>query len=396
MKPYTNAGISPPDLTASLCLNQRHNGLGCVRCIASCPTAAITLSEAQPNLDPSLCVSCGACSATCPIDAIAAPSTRPENVLVTNLGELNSGMIGVVCNQPQDPADNHLRVDAVGVHQRCLAGVDLPTLLQLLAASSGDVWLDDSQCSDCQIGHVHRAIASAAVSANALMNSVDSAKRVRLATSDMAKPHAVAAPQIVDTERFRVGRRGMFSLLKARADSLATKPVEPERSPGNLIDQTFPASRSALLARLANWDPPVAGAASSELPYGDVIIDPSRCTACGLCARFCPTAALRLDTLEDRFAIGFWGSSCVDCGLCATACVEDAVSFGRTIQAAEIVAGPPRRLVEGQITSCRDCGAQTAVMAESVPTCSSCRHGLGTITPLGDDRGLMDDLFGPA
>jgi len=45
---------------------------GCQRCVAVCPTGAITGPRAKPhNLDPEKCIKCRACYEICRFDAIA-------------------------------------------------------------------------------------------------------------------------------------------------------------------------------------------------------------------------------------------------------------------------------------------------------------------------------------
>ncbi len=395
MKPYVNQGVPPPELRADACLNQRHSGLGCTRCLASCPTGAIDLAGASPSLDPSGCVSCGACAQVCPVGAISPGQSRPELVLTANLRDMTEGPVGISCIQTEDRSQTDLPVATVGLHRRCLAGIDLSTLLSLLKSCDDDVWLDDSQCEDCAIGSVHRVIAGAAVSANALMRSVSSDKRVRMATQAATVTAWESATRFVDTASFEVSRRGVFELLRSRSDSLAANSAEPARIAGEVSERGVPPQRANLLAQLANWRPPVVDACSSSVPYAGVMIDSAMCSACGLCARFCPTAALRFDVGDGGFGIGFRAARCVDCGLCAIACPEDAIEFGPTIAAAELVAGPDRLVAEGEVAECVDCGAVTAKAADSSPLCSSCRQGHGTIRPLSDGRGLMADIVGP-
>lgn len=394
MKPYVSPGVPVPDVRTDACLNQRHNGLGCTRCLASCPTGAIDLAGAGPNLDPSGCVSCGACAQVCPVGAISPGHGRPELVLTANLRGTTGTPIGILCVQSEDRGRTDLPVATVGLHRRCLAGIDLSILLSLLKSCDDDIWLDDSQCEDCAIGSVHPVIAGAAASANVLMRSLSSDKRVRMATQSEKTVAWESGKQFVETARFKVSRRGVFELLRSRADSLASKPVEPARIVREVSERGIPPQRSNLLAQLANWRQPVVDACSSSLPYAAVMIDGESCSACGLCARFCPTSALRFNVGDGSFTIGFEGSRCVDCALCAVACPEDAIEFGPTIAAAELVAGPDRLVAQGEVADCQDCGAVTTRSAESLPLCSSCRQGHGMIKPLSDGRGLMTDILG--
>jgi ferredoxin len=396
MNEPVNAGILPPDLRPDDCLNRRHRSLGCTRCIASCPAGALNLEGGKPHLDSSECVSCGACAHACPVDAISPRAWGPEDVLTANLKHIGTGPIGISCGRNPGRNESSLPIEVMALHHRCLAGIGVTTLLRLLRSPDRDIWLDDSQCANCDIGSIHRVIERTVAATNALAKSRSSPRRVRLATQMTAANPGTTETDFIPCERLTVSRRGMFGLVNSRAHASRTPPISSSSRTAPLGEHKTPMQRTALLAELAKWPGPALDVASADLPHAQVLIDTSRCSACGLCARFCPTAALRFESHDGEFDISFQAATCIDCGICSTACAEDAIEFGPAISGETLVSRTPSRLANGHLDGCVDCDTPTASQPESVPKCSSCRHGLGIIKPLGDDRGLLAALFGTA
>ena len=70
-------------------------------------------------------------------------------------------------------------------------------------------------------------------------------------------------------------------------------------------------------------------------PFGLPVIDFPRCTACGECARACPTGAIQLATPSaGRRTLSLSYAACIQCRECLAACGEGAVSAGRDLEVA--------------------------------------------------------------
>ncbi|MDH3559519.1 MAG: 4Fe-4S binding protein, partial [Gammaproteobacteria bacterium] len=59
-------------------------------------------------------------------------------------------------------------------------------------------------------------------------------------------------------------------------------------------------------------------------PFGEVLLDRSRCTLCMACVSQCPARALAAG--DDRPQLVFFEANCVQCGLCCRTCPEDAIA----------------------------------------------------------------------
>jgi len=67
-----------------------------------------------------------------------------------------------------------------------------------------------------------------------------------------------------------------------------------------------------------------------DLVLGLVEIDQKKCTGCGLCAKACPSAALKLENKKARMDDFF--PACMSCGDCTAVCPEGAITLKEFIQ----------------------------------------------------------------
>ena len=70
-------------------------------------------------------------------------------------------------------------------------------------------------------------------------------------------------------------------------------------------------------------------------PFGFPVIEFAKCTACGECARACPTGAIQVSTPgPGRLELSLSYAACIQCRECVTACPEQAVAAGRDFEIA--------------------------------------------------------------
>ncbi|MDP2949067.1 MAG: 4Fe-4S binding protein, partial [Chloroflexota bacterium] len=96
------------------------------------------------------------------------------------------------------------------------------------------------------------------------------------------------------------------------------------------------------------------------MPLGLVTVDSERCSACGLCARHCPTQALTVDEKDEAFSLTHRAELCTACGLCAEVCPEEgAIQVEQRLDIARLTASP-EIVKTDRLLRCRRCGAKLA------------------------------------
>jgi len=111
------------------------------------------------------------------------------------------------------------------------------------------------------------------------------------------------------------------------------------------------------------------------------------CTACGVCARACPTGALQMETAESSYQLTFSPQICLACDICQHVCAPSAITVTHDPTFNQVFAGAVDQVVQqGSLTSCRKCrtpfAAQTGT--ELCPVCEFRRQNpFGSMMPPG-------------
>jgi ferredoxin len=400
-------GGHTPRCTAELCLNQRHKGTGCSLCVDHCPTGAIQLTGNRPALDPDLCVQCGTCLVICPTE-VFSQTNLPELTLTLTFQHLPpAAPLELVCPLRSPLAETQAPVVALVRHPRCLASLSIPHLLDLSNRGERSIWLDDSLCVDCPFVVCHNLLCRSVAGANELLSAFGRPPALALHTTHaellLSEP---ATRPLLDGMKPQLSRRGFFGALRQmgqeRMGRALVEEAPPMLQPAVVVDERLPRrlphSRKELLALLTTLTvdspPPDESLLSLEsLPFASVAVDADVCSACGLCARFCPTGALAFVVENPCFQLGFQPATCIDCEICVVVCPEDAIQIGDRVVTATLVSLAFQSLHSGELASCYQCGVSTTVDGTNRPLCSVCRLSAGAVGPLQDEAGLMADLL---
>jgi ferredoxin len=221
------------------------------------------------------------------------------------------------------------------------------------------VWLDDSRCAACVLAGTRAAVARAADLASRTLAAWGRSHAILSYERDgallEARPHAV---RHLGDARPRATRRQFLSLFRGADRDRAG------RSAGR--EEHLACGVQLLAAPLS--DAPLPPERFARLRVGH------SCSACGACAKVCPTSALRATASSSRFALELTPVGCLgpDCAVCALTCPSGAISMEGTADARWL--GREREtLLELPLTSCDECHAPVASQTTD-GLCASCRN----------------------
>ncbi len=434
LAPY---GVGNITVNPSRCLNNRFKQVQCNICVSQCPMWAISFNwedrDHLVELDPLLCANCGYCLHACPTGVFDHPQRSQSIIdLVKELAGANQQAVEIVCGRNPQIGETDAPVAGILPLESCLASLSLSQLVDLTRRQDADIWLDDRFCSRCALGigqaqqqedgstafvsGLHPHIKSLAAQANALLAAYDVAGRVRVHSEATQLAETMQEKPIITLAAADVSRRDFFSSLgsvitQATATAVAEQISEHSAKQHNPVEarlaQALPPERVRLQSVLTKLPPPTVDfITQAGLPFADVVVSDS-CTACGNCARFCPTGALRFATgqadgedgqpdVPTLFALGFIAADCVDCNICVLACSDKALTLKHEIPGAEIQHRQTRILIQGELVPCEKCGTLTRKMENGPSLCFICREKEqrwgGTGAQL-DHLGFQDDIL---
>ena len=400
---------SPPRVKGERCLNVRHRRRNCRICVESCPVDAISIPrgagvDADPVvLDRDTCVRCGLCVNACPTGVFV--QTDPlESKLSQIIARSPSQVVELACPRKEQPELSRVPEASVVPTPRCLAALSVPALLEL-AALGKSLWLNDSFCHACPIGEARHGIQLSITTATRWLEAMGHEPAIHsyLDAAEQLGDESTSRP-LVRGDAYVFSRRDFFRSLRGRSgqaaagvtadgDALQSKQVAPISSAGpdandrdigegmrHHLAHHIPVQRQQLAGALHRLSPdPTMRVSTAALPIADVIVADS-CTACGLCAQFCPTEAIVFLSDGEYYVLHFSAALCLgeDCSLCNIGCPTDAVSFGQEVMADELLSTQPRPVKAGRLAPCPRCGALTDAPLEDdetaeVPFCYVCQ-----------------------
>lgn len=373
------------EFTPDKCLHSADRSSTCDNCVAHCPTGAITGPPIEHNTDR--CVKCGLCLHTCPTGAFTGDDSR-ANLLAHVAALAQRGEIGALefaCKY--HPAAEVGPADASGVLRLpgCLGALSPSAFVGLAALGADTVSLRLDRCRNCPLGHALAGIEESVVAARRLFDALGVPASIQLVTGEEDAGEWQTRPVADTGGRPVFSRRGLFAGAGNQSPYATGQALAADDSAARL---GMPRERLRLLLAVERL--PLE---EQELPadLGFTRMEATAdCTACGMCARVCPTGALRmLEGDDDAYYLVFRAGACVDCGLCLTYCEPGALHVGQTPTLADLLCAQPVVLATGSLRSCKKCGARFAG-AENQTLCPVCefrrRNPFGSRMPVGSRR----------
>lgn len=378
------------------CVAVRNRNSKCRRCKDVCAENAITVGNNKLAVDNKVCSECGLCTVVCPTEALvplrptdaalleaaqtslheagAAHAAKAQGATVlpgaagkTEQLAVASGaglpaIIGCARIASHHVADPHMFAEVP-----CMGRVDVSTLLGVVAAGAPKVLLVDGSCRTCKYRATSAHTDAVVQTANDCLAAMGSEARVQRAQAFPA--HA----QLKDKKSLLgESRRGFFTSASSWTASAAGKTAKHivDKNLGAIIKpkgvrerigakngklpKFEPERRMHLLNAMDAVGTPVEGALLDTPLFGRVEIDATKCNACGMCAVFCPTEALRKSdikppahedgTPDNGSYLEFSAADCVQCNLCVDACLKKCLTVHSDVPLAQIFDFEPQLL----------------------------------------------------
>lgn len=351
---------------AARCLHSHDKFSDCAACLDICPVEAIRPGK-PPRLESAVCASCLTCLPLCPSGAFSADDSLAD--LLNCAARVESGALELVC-QAHPQTGTGLSAETTGLRVRgCLAGLGSGAYLALTALGVDQINLRLDACEDCEWKSLRERIAAQVGEAKILLSAWGKENSVQLVD---ALDDAVGRP-LWDAKNPPMTRRDLFMTLSRQGQLALARAMEKHPSPagkGVGRNRTRMIHAVAHLGELQHGEISLAGMDFAALTVNET------CSACGACARICPTAALTFaaDEKNFRFDLRFSSKECIACGACLHACSENAISVDHAPLAGQVWGQKEARtLIAGDLTRCDRCNILFAARSD-IRLCPACEY----------------------
>lgn len=315
---------------AHLCAHARNQRVGCDACVQVCSASAISgdLKLQRIQVNPHLCVGCGACTTACPTGALtyAYPKAsdmgqRLKTLLHTyaRAGGRHAVVLLHSATEGQALIDDWGRAASLDKDVRGVPARVLPLALWHTASVGLELWLTALAYGAAEVAVLTTAAEAPqyrdtlrqqmAVAQSLLHGLGYTGLHLRLIevrdARDLADLDAVFAPQALPAP-VGVSAPASFAVQQSKRATLELA-----------LDH--------LLRHAPQQVPSTAIALPTGSPLGAVQVNADRCTLCMSCVSACPAKALQDN--PDAPELRLIEKNCVQCGLCVDTCPEHALQL---------------------------------------------------------------------
>ena len=353
-------------LDTERCLHSLYRFSSCEACFKVCPVSAIQPGK-PPALDAEKCQACLACLTVCPVGAYAADDAVAS--LLNAATHLDGGRLELLCEKNPQAGLGISEADTGISVKGCLAGLGLGAYLALAALGLEHILVRTDACAACEWGMLAAQVETQVNQAKQLLEAWGKAETLACVSS-LDSP--VARPLWKATNP-PISRRDLFRMAARQGQIAFARSIEDGQSPSGRRPGRDHLRTLGAVAHLPDLDFPEnimlggMGFASLEVT--------AACTACGTCARVCPTNALEFNITEDKtaFTLKLYGGNCIGCEICVHVCAPSAVSVNHTPTFAQVFGTQALSLQAGGLVKCEQCGILMAAQPD-VHLCQVCDY----------------------
>jgi ferredoxin len=362
------------------CLHSHDKFVECEDCLGICPVEAIQ-PDKPPRFDSDACAGCLACLPLCPTGAYSADDAVRD--LLNCVTHVESAQIELLC-QANPRGQEGLSEESVGIRLRgCLAGLGSGTYLALAALGLDQVSVRLEACAKCPWGTLKEQVEKQVNTANRLLSASDKTSLVQVVT----ELDEGSQRPLWEAKNPPLSRRDLFMMLSRQGQTALARAIENEGAPAS---KQAGRGHLRLVNAIEHLTQTEAGKNMSLAGLGFGMLAASEtCTACGSCARLCPTGAIHfeMDQEASTYTLSFTPPKCIACQACLHVCADSALSLD-SAPTLDQVFGAKEALVlrSGELSRCERCHVLFAARP-GIHLCSLCefrqKNPFGSRLPQG-------------
>jgi ferredoxin len=353
-------------LNAERCLHKQDRFSDCEACFGICPVEAITPGK-PPSLDAEKCQNCLACLTVCPVGAYAADDAVAS--LLNAVTHLEGNELELLCERNPDGSQGVSETSTGMRVKGCLAGLGCGAYLSLAAFGLEHILVRTDACPGCEWGSLSLQVEEQVKQATNLLGAWGKAE-ILACLSELDSP--VERP-LWEAKNPPLSRRDMFRMLAQQGKVTMARAMED----GQIANRGLGRNHLRIVGATAHLPVPQpdyqSGLVNMDFAWLSVA---ETCTACGVCARACPTHAIEfvLDEEANTFILNINPQLCIGCEMCKHVCEPEAVSVEHVPTFQQVFENGKSLLLQaGNISYCEKCKTPFA-SKPGVQFCSICEY----------------------
>ena len=339
--------------SVSNCKRSRFRRSNCKECIEICPENAITMNP-LPTIN-SWCSDCGICEGICPTEVFHNELYTDQYILdqaksILTIGPHSSEKKKLLIHCKQSEMQNK---DSVCL--TCLGRINVNIILGTAILGFDEIVMISGVCSLCRLKDGKKLLTNAITISEILLKSMGLVEfSIDLKEKEIKRKEDLSRREILSKISQKVKSKSSAFIYQGQKvirekvrSALKDKYNGESFSNRNFLVELLK-QKACVNDVIVKYKP--------EFPWGKIIIDEGKCSACGICISLCPMKAITKETINEDQILYFNSSLCTNCSLCNDACPESAIDFEEDINIADIFRDKYKVVAKIRQTSCIACG----------------------------------------